>query len=68
MTKDLDRSKIAEFYGLSEAEFVRRNGTVLETNIQALKDALSDTIMEKILERRDLWNEKANALFVYFKI
>lgn len=57
-----DLEKVAAFYGLSEKELVRRHGGILEVNLQAFEDAMQDSILRKIADQPEHWNEIAQAL------
>lgn len=57
-----DLNRVAKLYGLSEKEFIRRHGGLLEVNLQAFRDAMSDSIMKKIVSQPENWTNQAKNL------
>jgi hypothetical protein len=48
-------SRLSDFYGLDDAELLRRHGGLIENNLQAFRDMIRLSILEWIVDRPPLW-------------
>lgn len=48
-------SRVSEFYGMDDAEFLRRHGDLIENNLQAFRDMVRLSILEWIVDRPEIW-------------
>jgi hypothetical protein len=48
-------SRLSKFYGMDDAEFLRKHGDLIENNLQAFRDMIRLSILEWIVDRPPLW-------------